>query len=207
MSHSASAAARSSRGERTASRLRLAARQVFAEVGYAASRVEDIVTSAGVSHGTFYTYYDNRAGVLDALVTEAAGRLEAVASEPWIGVDARAAVQGVIDRFLTAWVEDGDIMRVWLEAAAHERHFGERLREVRRGYIGKVAGHLAPVLAGTPHEPMVAASALVAMVEGFASESFPGTGSVDASQASRTLADLWYGALVQLTVTAPLGAR
>ena len=35
---------------------------------HAAARVEDVVAAAGVSHGTFYTYFSNKADALDALI-------------------------------------------------------------------------------------------------------------------------------------------
>ncbi|HJW36463.1 MAG TPA: helix-turn-helix domain-containing protein, partial [Actinomycetes bacterium] len=40
----------------TRARLLVAARQAFADLGYARARVEDVVARAGVGHGTFYAY-------------------------------------------------------------------------------------------------------------------------------------------------------
>jgi AcrR family transcriptional regulator len=58
------------RGRRTRSLLLAAARQVFERDGYLNARVADIVTLAGVSHGTFYTYFDSRTEVIRAIMTE-----------------------------------------------------------------------------------------------------------------------------------------
>ncbi len=76
----------------------------------------------------------------------------------------------VIDRFVDVFAEHADVVGTWLEASAHEPHFRQRLREVRDGYIARVAEQLGPALAGTPPRPEVAAAALVAMVEGYATQ-------------------------------------
>ena len=190
---------RTSRGERTAARLRDAARTVFAERGYAAARVEDIVADAGVSHGTFYTYFENKAAALDALIDVTAADLQAVVEEPWEGPDAARVIAAVIERFVEVFASQADVMGTWLEASAHEPHFRQRLREVREGYIQRVADQLTPALAHTDHHPSVAAAALVAMVEGYATQGLRADDAVDRESRVRTLAALWFGGLVGLT--------
>jgi AcrR family transcriptional regulator len=190
---------RTSRGERTRARLRDAAREVFAERGYAAARVEDVVAVAGVSHGTFYTYFTNKAGALDALIDETARELQAVVEEPWDGPDAAAAIAAVIERFVGIFAEHADVVGTWLEASAHETHFRHRLREVRDGYIARVAAQLDPALEGTGHDPSVAAAALVAMVEGYATQGLRFDDEADRASRTRTLAALWFGGLLGLT--------
>lgn len=194
---------RTPRGERTAARLRDAARQVFAEHGHANARVEDVVALAGVSHGTFYTYYENKAAILDALVDHAAIRLREVVSEPWEGDDVGVVIRDVIDRFVDALADEGDVIGAWIEAAAHDDHFRERLRAVRSEYTDTVASHLEPVLAGTPHDPTVAAGALVAMVEGYTTDRLAAAGSSERHAAVTTLAELWFGGLLRLGASAP----
>jgi AcrR family transcriptional regulator len=187
------------RGERTAARLRQAAREVFAEHGYANARVEDVVALAGVSHGTFYTYYDNKAAILDALVDAAAARLRAVVAERWEGDDVLAVINQVIDRFVDALAEEGDVIGAWIEAAAHDQHFRDRLRLVRGEYTDTVAAHLAPALVSTGHDPVVAAGALVAMVEGYTTDRLAAAGTTERESAVRTLAALWFGGLQRLS--------
>jgi AcrR family transcriptional regulator len=190
---------RTSRGERTRMRLSEAAREVFAERGYAAARVEDIVAVAGVSHGTFYTYFTNKAGALDALIDDTASDLQAVVEEPWDAPDPAQAITAVIDRFVGVFAGHADVMQTWLEASAHESHFRQRLREVRHGYIARVAEQLDPALAGTGHDPSVAAAALVAMVEGYASQGLRADDEEDRASRIRTLSALWFGGLLGLT--------
>jgi AcrR family transcriptional regulator len=189
---------RTSRGERTRARLRDAARRVFAARGYVTARVEDIVAEAGVSHGTFYTYFENKAAALDALSDVTAHDLQAVVDEPWDGPDGATAIEAVIDRFVEVFAQHVDVMRAWLEASAHEPHFRQRLRDVRHGYVQRVADVLEPVLGSTSHDPAVAAAALVAMVEGYATEGLGVDAAARRADVVRTLSGLWLGGLIRL---------
>lgn len=188
---------RGGRAQDTAERLRDAAREAFDELGYSAARVEDVVSRAGVSHGTFYTYYPNKAAILEALVRDTASRLEAVASASWEGPDVHAAVRAVIGKFLEVFAEEADVVAVWREAAAADASFRDLLREVRAGYVERVAEQLAP-LTSRDIDATVAASALVAMVEGYAVERYATATSDERVAAVRTLAALWYGGLTEL---------
>jgi AcrR family transcriptional regulator len=50
----------SAAGARTLEALVQAGREVFIRRGYHSTRVDDIVEAAGVSHGAFYRYFDNK---------------------------------------------------------------------------------------------------------------------------------------------------
>lgn len=188
---------RTARGERTAAKLRTAAREVFAELGYANARVEDVVASAGVSHGTFYTYYENKAAVLEALVDETATALLAVVEEPWDGPDVEVAVQTVIGRFVDIILRDADIIGTWIEATSHEPGFRERLRAVREGAAARVAEQIAP-LSRAGHDPQVIAGALVAMVEGYTTLNLINAPQTDRDAAVATMTQIWVGGLVRM---------
>ena len=115
------------RGARTAARLREAAKEAFDELGWGGTRVEDVVQRAGVSHGTFYTYYDNKSALLADLVAESQRDIAALASAPWVGEDVRAALAAVVAGFLDRYARDAVTMRTWLEAAREDRTFAEDL--------------------------------------------------------------------------------
>ncbi len=77
----------------TRERLLAAARESFANRGFASTRVADIVGLAGTSHGTFYTYFEDKRDVLLALTAggrerDLRGRGRA-AREQWATVSAR----------------------------------------------------------------------------------------------------------------------
>lgn len=58
------------RGKQTIRRLLTAGREALREVGYADLRVDDVVTRAGTSHGTFYLYFSDKRDLLDGLRTD-----------------------------------------------------------------------------------------------------------------------------------------
>jgi AcrR family transcriptional regulator len=157
------------RGERTASRLREAAREAFAELGWNATRVEDIVQRAGVSHGTFYTYYENKAAVLDQLVRDSQADFAALAAAPWRADDVRGALERVIGGFLDLFARDVVIMRTWLQAARDDRAFGSLYVRSRALFVRRIAEHLGAVASRAHRRDVVdaqtVASALAAMVE------------------------------------------
>lgn len=159
--------------------------------------MEDVVAAAGVSHGTFYTYFENKAAVLDALIDETEAALTAIGEEPlWQQPDAADAIRQVIARFAEVFSSFGDVVATWLEASAYEEHFRTRLRQVRDTYIDQVASHLAPALDHTPHDPTIAASALVAMVEGYATQGLAADDPAQREATVRTLAAIWFGGLI-----------
>jgi AcrR family transcriptional regulator len=189
----------SSRAERTAARLRQAARLAFAELGWHQARVQDIVQRAGVSHGTFYTYYESKAAILDALVRASQTDFEALALQPWEADDVRGALERVIGGVLDLYLRDGVLMRTWLQAARDEPAFADLYFQLRGRFVDRVTEHIAAVVAvssraGVPPARTVA-GALVAMVEHFA-YSWAVLGEVhDRDDAVATLVFVWGSTL------------
>src|SRR6476619_4944936 len=66
-------------GRKTMRRLLDAGMRVFADRGFHAARVDDIVRAARTSHGTFYLYFTNKEDLLRALATECAQEMDALA--------------------------------------------------------------------------------------------------------------------------------
>ena len=63
-------APRTARGERTLRKILDAARDEFGERGFADSSIVAITQRAGVALGTFYTYFDSKEAVFQALVRD-----------------------------------------------------------------------------------------------------------------------------------------
>src|SRR6185312_16839852 len=54
----------------------------FAQKGFAATRMDDIATRAGITKGTIYLYFDSKQALFKALARQSAGaRIEAVAEQ------------------------------------------------------------------------------------------------------------------------------
>lgn len=153
----------------TAERLRRAARQAFADLGWSATRVEDIVGRAGLSHGTFYTYFENKAAVLADLVRTSQAEVNALADLPWGQDEVRAELEMAIGGFLDFYSRDLDIMRTWLDAARDEPALAELLLSSRAMFVAHVVEHFETELEAVGRRDVpglrAVASALVAMVE------------------------------------------
>ncbi len=163
----------SERGRRTMQKLRTAARQAFDELGWQGTRVQDIAERAGVSHGTFYTYYENRNAVLVDLVTDTMASFIDLASQPWDGADARSAVEKVIGGFSDTYEADAGVMRTWLQASREDPEFGTLYLDLRQRFVDRITEQLDVVVTaagrhGHVPPPETVASVLAAMVEHFA---------------------------------------
>ncbi|WP_165491689.1 TetR/AcrR family transcriptional regulator [Egibacter rhizosphaerae] len=161
------------RGTRTHEALRHGAHEAFAELGWQGTRIQDIVTRAGVSHGTFYNYYPNRAAALDDLVRSSQEEFVALAGAHWGDEDVRGALEHIIGGFLDIYRRDAPIVRTWLQAARDDRSFNDLYRSSRDLFVARVAEQLESTAAASGRAdpgppPRTVASALVAMVEHFA---------------------------------------
>src|SRR3569833_1380678 len=68
-------APRTARGERTLRKILDAARHEFGERGFSDSSIVGITQRAGVALGTFYTYFDSKEAVFQALVRDMSGQV------------------------------------------------------------------------------------------------------------------------------------
>ena len=159
------------RGRRTRENLLAAGRRVFEERGYANTRMSDIAKAAGVSHGTVYTWFDDKESLLRALVDDIVTEVFAALA---IGDDVPEPEQRMLEanrRYLAAYRRHGRMLEVVEEAAATDVRYRDALAGVRRDHVGRVTRDIARLqrdgIAARDVDPAVAAGALCAMVEGF----------------------------------------
>ncbi len=187
-----------SQASETRARLLAAARRAFAELGYTKARVEDIVTGAGVGHGTFYAYFPNKQAALAALMREHAGTLEELASQPWRAGDVRASLAEVLGGLADLYDRDADMLVLWTEAAAHDPELAAVLDEVRHQFVERIARNVeraAKQGLARPVDPFTAAIALAAMAERTLFLHATHKEPLDRDQTVEVLSDLWYHAL------------
>ncbi len=185
----------------TRERLLAGAREAFAKRGFASTRVADIVALAGTSHGTFYTYFDDKRDVLLALTQEAAGAIYGAAVAPLAKGQkgsAREAIQARMDVFFRAYSEWWDVVRTWDHASAIHPEVDELRTRIR----GSIVEQLCRVLALQRErgqidrglDPEITAIALTAMVEEFASRWLALGRTVGMTEINQ-LTQLWTGGL------------
>jgi AcrR family transcriptional regulator len=148
------------RGERTRRRLLDAGAVVLPARGYHDARVDDIVDAAGVSHGTFYRYFDNKDHFFRVLAEAASGELvELLDALPPATDD--GALRGWLDRWFDAYEGNGGIIGTWQEMRADEEiaAFSQRV-------AAAVLDRLGSALAGRAFgDPAVDALVLLAVLE------------------------------------------
>lgn len=93
-----------SAAEDTRGRILQAAEEVFADRGYQAAAVDEIVQRSGTSKGSFYFHFPSKQAIFQALVAGQADRLarrveEAIAREPTALARAEAALRVTLEAF------------------------------------------------------------------------------------------------------------
>lgn len=189
---------RTGRGEQTRDVLLASAREVFWEKGYLDTRVADIVEHAGMSHGSFYTYFDSKEAVLWAIAADLSDRTvstgRGVRAE--VGGDEVKAIELANRRYLEMYLEHRKVMRLMEDVATFNPEMREARAATRNQFVAaakrsierlQAAGRIDPGL-----DPACTATALVAMVSSFAYQMVSEqTAPFDVEVAVTTLTTLW----------------
>src|SRR6476619_5566653 len=146
----ATKAPRTARGQRTMRKILDAAREEFGERGFSESSIVGITQRAGVALGTFYTYFDSKEAVFQALVRDMSAQVRDHVAPAL--QDAKDAIDGerlALESFLQFARTHRDVYRIideaeFVEPAAYREHYettakriAARLAAARdRGEIG-----------------------------------------------------------------------
>jgi AcrR family transcriptional regulator len=118
-------------------RILVAARQAFADTGYAGTTMRAVARAADVDPALVYHYFGSKEALLDAATAPPQRWLESVAAT-W-NTPAPQLGEALIRLMLDAWADDeiGPVLRAILQTAAHEPATREKLRLiVERSLIG-----------------------------------------------------------------------
>ncbi len=163
MTTAAPASEPDSRAARTRRNLLDAALVAVEDRGYHATRVDDIVRLAGVSHGAFYLYFEDKQAVLRVLAEEAADEMTGLIAE--LGMQPALTGEALVDwleRFVEDYRRHGVVIRVWMEDHARDRE----LRHLANESFGRVVADLAAVV-DTDRLGPLGPVALLALIERF----------------------------------------
>jgi AcrR family transcriptional regulator len=140
----------------------------FARLGFAATRVEDILEAAGISRRTFYKYFSSKEDVLAAVYELATSEiLRAMRSFPSASSPAerlRAIRQG-LDIYLDYHVENAQLVRVLVEQAIRSDSPLFPARQRFRAELTQLLDDAVRASTGEAHDPMLYA-ALISALEG-----------------------------------------
>ena len=87
-------APRTARGERTMRKILDAARDEFGERGFSESSIVGITQRAGVALGTFYTYFDSKEALFQALVRDMSAQVRDTVGPAFVGAPTRSTASG-----------------------------------------------------------------------------------------------------------------
>jgi AcrR family transcriptional regulator len=154
------------RGRRTLRSLLDAGALVFADRGFHAARVDDIVSTAKTSHGTFYLYFASKDELFRALAEEAATAMVALARElPDLSPDdeGRARLHTWLEGFADLYAAHGAVIRTWTEAEIVESDIGRIGGDLVAEFSRELARRIR--VAAPELDARLTAVALVAMIE------------------------------------------
>lgn len=115
------------RGEVRKQELLDAARRVFERHGFANTNVALIVEEAKVSRGTFYTYFDTKEAVFEAVARDVVAQMLETMSTPIPTTDFHKRVHEMIERFVTAYRPHAGMLALMDSVGA----FSPELRHLR----------------------------------------------------------------------------
>ena len=118
-----------------AAKIVAAAREQFAETGWAGTTIRAIARSADVDPALVYHYFGSKEGLLDAATNPPQKWLESIA-EVWT-TPIQQLGKALITLLLASWADDeiGPTLRAILQTAAHEPTTREKLRRVVEGSL------------------------------------------------------------------------
>lgn len=115
-------------GVRTRAALLDAGHEVLVARGYHRTRVDDIVEAAGVSHGAFYRYFENKDHLVQLLAARAMQTVSAALADiPDAAVEQGAgspALRQWLRRYNTTHASETAMIRVWVDATAGDPRLG-----------------------------------------------------------------------------------
>lgn len=212
------AAGSTSKGQRTRRQLVDAARVVFERDGFLRARIADICDVAGVSHGTFYTYFLSKEEIFREVTDSVeVGLLTLRTSAGRSGpADPVERIRAANRHYLETYRDNAKILSVIHEVAAFDPEV-RATREERQGVFAtsirrRVQALQQAGLADPAVDPAMAAKALGGMVAFWADNTFRDDAEADLDEAVEQLTLLWVNAIglrhwrAEDPTAAPVGA-
>jgi len=169
---------RSRKGTQTRARLLEAAKLVFEEDGFLEARITDIADRAGLSHGSFYHYFESKEEVFREVAEAQEERLtgHAVVDSGLLDASTGTTVWDRLrasnHRYLEEYRDEARIMGVIEQVSRYDPHVQSARAARQEHYLAKAEDSIAQLQhlgrADPELHPRLAAQALSAMVGRFA---------------------------------------
>lgn len=188
------------RGRRTRDALVRAAREVFEEHGFLDARVADIADTAGVAHGSFYTYFNSKEAIFREVANALVGDLFLASRVgPDVPRDPISRIEAANRLYLQAYARNARMLAIVEQVSTFNDYFRQLRRDIRKVFVDRAAAGIARLqsqgLADPEIDPSTAASALGGMLEHFAHVWLALGEPFDEELAVATLTRLWAQAI------------
>ena len=190
------------KGHRTRQRLLAAARTVFERDGFLNARVADIAVVAGVSHGTFYTYFASKTEIFRSVMSDVMGLVwntrTSTDGDPHLGPYER--IERSNRQFLKVYRENHVMMGLMEQAVTYDDEVRQLRQMVRERSVERVRLSIEQMqrdgIARSDLDAFCVSSALVSMVSNFIYFWLVmGEGDYDDETVIHSLTELWASAL------------
>ncbi len=181
-----------------------AARKVFTQRGYAATRMADVATVAGAGKGTLYEHFRSKEDLFSTLVlTVLRESLEALAAGAGLSADPERALREVIRECVRmALIDNLDLYRLffdfWGGSEGHRMETRTALREAAAGFRAMVGGVLRQGQAAgvfrAEIDPEAFGYAFIASIDGMSLQLVILGERVDLEAYTTYLQDFWLAA-------------
>lgn len=167
---------RSRKGAATRARILDAAKTVFENDGFLEARISDIAEQAGLSHGSFYHYFDSKEQIFREVAKEMSDLLNAPLSTsifiPSSTAPPRERIRDGIRRYLESYRAEARIIGVIEQVTRYDAHLNSERFEHQQRDRDRVVGSLRQLqllgLIDEEVDPAIAAHSLGAMISRFA---------------------------------------
>jgi AcrR family transcriptional regulator len=166
---------RSRKGVETRARLVVAAKEVFERDGFLEARISDIAEQAGLSHGSFYHYFESKEEVFREVAAAVDERLnepmKSVILDPASSASPYERIRDAIRINLESYRDEARIMKVIEQVSRFDPGLGASRSQRHRASLAEVAESIASLqrhgLVDQRLDPTITASALGSMTYRF----------------------------------------
>lgn len=190
----------SPKGLRTRRRLLEGARLAFEQSGsYVDTRISDIVKQSGCAYGTFYTYFDTKEQLFYELAVEVANQMYLENASRSRGEELIERIDSGVRQFVQSYRKHAAILTIIEQAASLYPEFRGLRRQLRQAFVERNITNLErwseEGAIDRAINPVIAAHALVSMIDNFSYLWFVLGEAFDEEEAVTTLTKLWTNAL------------
>jgi AcrR family transcriptional regulator len=167
---------RSRKGAQTRARLLDAAKEIFEENGFLDARISDISERAGLSHGSFYHYFDSKEEIFREVAAvvdeELSAPVTSIILDPSSSATPRERIRDAMRLHFESYRKEARILGVIEQVARYDEHVSAMRSARHKADREQVASSIRQLqrhgLADPSLDPMIAAAGLGAMTWRFA---------------------------------------